>query len=68
MSGGIRTTLGGSGFSVEEDGEEEESEVVGVKGVAVVGCGEGKTAGVEDAVAGEVGDGAGGWLTLGDSG
>ena len=53
---------------VEEDGEEEESEVVGVEVVAVVGCGEGKTAGVEDAVAGEVGDGAGGWLTVGDSG
>ena len=57
MSGGIRTTLGGSGFSVEEDGEEEESDVVGVEGVAVVGCGEGKTAGVEDAVAGEWGTG-----------
>ena len=68
MGGGIRTALGGSGFLVEEDGEEEESEVVGVEVVAVVGCGEGKTAGVEDAVAGEVGDGAGGWLTVGDSG
>ena len=68
MSGGIRTALGGSGFSVEEDGEEEELEVVGVEVGAVVGCGEGKTAGVEDAVVGDVGDGAGGWLTMGDSG